>query len=147
MTATKYGKYIIEDDRGRPEKDCRDQDEFQRIMPTICNPVTYLDNKMVDGNFYLECMWYHSPSEASIGRHTHDFDEVLGFYGSNPADYHDLGAEVELWLGDEKHLLTRSCTVFVPAGLEHCPLVIRRVDRPFFHFSGGAAKAYDKTAR
>jgi hypothetical protein len=25
--------------------------------------------------------------------------------------------------------------IFVPAGMKHCPLIIRRVDRPIFHFT------------
>jgi hypothetical protein len=57
---------------------------------------------------------------------------------------HDLCGEIELWLGDEKHILTKSCMVFIPKGLKHCPLVFRRVDRPIFHFSAGPARAYDR---
>ena len=26
------------------------------------------------------------------------------FFGTNPDDFYDLGGEVELWLGDEKHI-------------------------------------------
>ena len=147
MRETKYGRYIIENDSGRPKSDCRDEDEFQKIMPNISYPVVYLDENVINGGFYIESMWYHSPSDAQIEAHSHDFDEILGFFGSNPEDYHDLCAEVELWLGDEKHILNKSCVVFVPKGLVHCPMVIRSVDKPFFHFSGGAANEYDKTQK
>jgi hypothetical protein len=50
-------------------------------------------------------------------------------------DPHDRGGEIELWLEDEQHIITRSSLVFIPKGLRHCPLRIRRVDRPIFHFS------------
>jgi hypothetical protein len=34
-------------------------------------------------------------------------------------------------LGDEKHMLSKTCSIFIPKGLEHCPLIHRRVDRPY----------------
>jgi hypothetical protein len=36
---------------------------------------------------------------------------------------------------DEKHILTRTSLIFVPARMKHCPLILRRVDRPIFHFT------------
>jgi len=55
-----------------------------------------------------------------------------------------LGGEVELWLGDEKHILTESCVVFAPAGIAHCPVYFRRVDRPIWFFATGPQKTYEK---
>lgn len=48
---------------------------------------------------------------------------------------YDLGGEVEFWLEDEQHILTKTSMIFVPGGMKHCPLIVRRVDRPIFHFS------------
>jgi hypothetical protein len=144
MAKTKYGKYIICDDSARPKHDIREGDSFNDELPRIAVPVAYLDNNLIQGSFYAECMWFHSASNAQVDPHVHDFDEILAFFGSDPADYHDLGGEVELWLGDEKHVLTKSCMVFIPKGLQHCPLIFRRVDKPIFHFSAGPAQAYDK---
>ena len=67
--------------------------------------------------------------------HVHDSDELIGFFGSDPEDPDDLNGEVSIWLEDEKHIITRSTIIFVPAGLVHCPLVLNRVDRPIFHFT------------
>ena len=47
----------------------------------------------------------------------------------------NLGGEVEFWIEDEKHMITRSCLIFIPGGMKHCPLLLTRVDRPIFHFS------------
>ena len=49
-------------------------------------------------------------------------------------DVYDLGGEIEFWLDDEQYMLTKSCMVYVPKGLKHCPIVFRRIDRPIFHF-------------
>jgi hypothetical protein len=103
----------------------------------------WLDDDVINGAFYVECVWYWKGSEQPIVEaHTHPFDEVITFFGSNPEDPQDLCGEVELWLEDEKHILTKSCLIFVPKGLRHCPLIIRRVDRPIFHFTTGPGGKY-----
>jgi hypothetical protein len=43
---------------------------------------------------------------------------VITFYGSNPENPYDLGGEVELWLGDDKHIFTKSILVYVVKGME-----------------------------
>jgi len=63
--------------------------------------------------------------------HSHNFDMVLCFVGSDPKNPSHLGAALEMQLGDEKHMLTKTCSIFIPKGLEHCPLIHRRVDRPY----------------
>ena len=78
--------------------------------------------------------------------HVHDTDEIIGFFGSNPDDPYDLGGEVEIWLEDDKHMLTRSCMIFVPAGMKHCPLTVTRVDRPIFHFTTVTGHEYDRVS-
>jgi hypothetical protein len=77
------------------------------------------------------------------GPHTHDADEIIGFFGNNPQDPYDLGGEIEFWLEDEKHILTKSCLIFVPRGMKHCPLILRRVDRPIFHFTTVTSGQYE----
>jgi hypothetical protein len=43
---------------------------------------------------------------------------------------------------DEKLNLTRSCLIFVPKGMYHCPLVIHKVEKPIFHFATGPGSLY-----
>jgi hypothetical protein len=74
--------------------------------------------------------------------HAHDYDEVIAFFGTDLNDPDDLGAEVELWLEDEKHIITKTSLVFVPAGLRHCPLIFLKVDKPVFHYTTGPGKMY-----
>ncbi len=131
MSETKYGKYIIT----RPRPFEFPTDRAARLF--------YLDDEVIKGAFYVECTWCLKGSDESAAQaHTHDFDEVIGFFGTNPEDPHNLYGEIEFWLGDEKHILTKSCLIFVPEGLKHCPLIIRRVDRPIFHFSAGTRGTY-----
>jgi hypothetical protein len=66
--------------------------------------------------------------------HTHPYPEIIGFVGTNPDDLHDLGVEAEIWMDDKKYILTNSFLVYVPSGLRHCPLIVRNIKRPVFHF-------------
>ena len=45
--------------------------------------------------------------------HTHDFDEVLAFFVTNPEDIYDLWGEVRLWLEDEQYLLIKSFILYI----------------------------------
>jgi len=74
--------------------------------------------------------------------HSHDSDEIIGFVGSDSTRPYELGAELELWLDGEKYVITSSCLIFIPAGMMHCPLYIRKLDRPVFQFGATVGKRY-----
>ncbi len=82
--------------------------------------------------------------------HTHNFHELLAWYGGNPNDPEDFGAEVVIYLGEEKekHVFTSPTIVYLPEGFPHCPLEITRVDRPIIQLEimlvgeGGTRDAY-----
>jgi hypothetical protein len=103
-----------------------------------------LDDDVIKGAFTVHANWFF-PGKGLTGAgdgtgtgqvkpHVHDFDEVLAIFGSNPEESHDLGAELEFWLGDEKHVITKSCIIFIPKGLQHGPIGFTRIDRPVFQF-------------
>ena len=154
MAESRYGKYIIYEPK-RNVKLPEFRGDSGKPPPDIESKTThmmYIDSEVVDGAFYSECAWFWPGSgtdqnpEAKPppgGAHTHPFDEIVGFFGTNPDDPHDLCGEIEMWLEDEKFLLTRSFLIYVPAGMKHCPLVIRKVDRPIFHFTAGPGKMYE----
>src|SRR5208337_5580397 len=48
----------------------------------------------------------------------------------------------ELWLEDEQFILNKSFIAYIPAGMKHCPLRIRRIDKPMFHFTLGPGQKY-----
>jgi hypothetical protein len=107
--------------------------------------ILWLDEQVVEGAFHMNTAWYLKAGPTLEERpHVHDTDEIIGFFGSDPSNPHDLGGEVEIWLEDEKHVIDRSAMIFVPAGMVHCPLVINRVDRPIFHFTRVTGQRYDK---
>ena len=142
MAGKKYDKYII-----TKAKSDLTLPDFRRksvdAAPGLATPLIYLDNDILKGAFYVECAWFWKGQDKSgVDAHTHPFDEVLTFFGTNPEDPEDLCGEAEIWLEDEQYILTKSCLIFVPKGMKHGPLFIRRVDRPIFHFSAGPAAKY-----
>jgi hypothetical protein len=130
MAESKYAKYIVTELK-TPEF----TKEFIERYKEFATRILWMDSNVVDGAFQMNCSWYLRPTTHAAKAHTHDTDEIIGFFGSNSEAPYDLGAEIEFWIEDEKFMLTRTCMIFVPAGMKHCPLIIKRVDRPVFHFT------------
>jgi hypothetical protein len=133
---SKFDRYIIK----RPKAQAKTHEEMD--TPDVMTPLLWMDDSVIKGAFYLECNWFHKPTQFSPKPHTHEFDEVLAYIGMDPEKPNDLNGEVEFWIEDEKLTVTESCIIYVPKGLTHCPMHIRRADRPIFHFSCGMAENY-----
>lgn len=148
MAETKYGKYIITGGKlPKPAQSTSSESSSSQSGERTGAMVINVDDTVIKGAFYLNCalIWKASDKGSPGIVHSHDdYDEYVGFLGSNPEDPHDLCGEVEMWLDDEKHILTKSCAVFIPRGLLHCPIYFRRVDRPIFYFSTAPSTTYGK---
>jgi len=131
MPKSKYGKYVVTELKEPPEK--------KAIAPQYAKyakRILWLDKNVVPGAFHMNTAWYLKAGPTLDDKpHTHDHDEIIGFFGTNSEKPEELGGVVEIYLGDELQVITKSAYVFVPAGLVHCPLYLRRVDRPIFHFT------------
>jgi hypothetical protein len=110
--------------------------EAVAMYNTFATRILWMDKNVVPGAFQMNCSWYRKANSEHLAKaHKHDTPEIIGFFGSDYQKPHDLGAELELWIEDEKFNITKSCMVFLPAGVKHCPIILKRVDRPIFHFS------------
>jgi hypothetical protein len=138
MAKTKFGKYFLTDAPNDKSKEAIDYARYATRM-------TRLSGDIIEGAFNFGVTWYNKPFPKALPAHTHDFDEIIGFYGSDPQNPRDLGGEVEFWMEDEKYVLNKSFLVFIPAGVKHCPLKLIRIDRPIFHFGGSNSRVYTKT--
>ena len=145
MTETKYGKYIID----KPKDEHRDPgmtDEELKEREKHVKFHIYVDEEVVPRAFYFMAAWWKkitgkgSPAEE----HDHEFDEYLVFLGTNPEDPNDLGGEVELWLGGEKHMIYKSCAIFIPAGTKHAPVYFKKITTPIWYLATGDTKMYGK---
>jgi hypothetical protein len=121
---------------------------FAERYATFAKRILWMDENVVPGAFQMNCSWYLKPNADHLGAgsHKHKEGEIIGFFSSDPDNPYDLGAEIEFWLEKDKFMITKSCMIFVPPNMEHCPLILHRVDRPVFHFSvvtGGTYKQED----
>ena len=134
MPDSKYGKYII----SNPMKGGSDCPEGKGIKGVTFPNEIFMNSSLVKGcPMLVDIGWHFTvPDPDPVeGIHSHDFDMVLCFVGSDPKDPSSLGSVLELQLGDEKHMLTKTCAVFIPKGLKHCPLIHRSVDRPYLQIA------------
>ena len=115
--------------------------------------VLSLDSDVIKGAFYMETAWFYpgdwpdktgSLKNRTIGAHTHDYDEAIAWVGSDPNDRYNLNGIVELWIDGKQNILEKSFIAFIPAGVEHGPINIRKITKPMFHFTAGMGKKYTK---
>ncbi len=127
MVERKYEKHIIQE--LKDPKDAKAAAKYAEFATRIL----WLDEDLMPGAFQVNCSWYREPCLHVPNPHMHGNDEVLGFFGGDPNNPTDLCAEIEFGIENEIFTLTRSTLIFAPAGIRHCPLNIKRVDRPLFH--------------
>ncbi|CCH31798.1 hypothetical protein ABZ816_25685 [Actinosynnema sp. NPDC047251] len=86
-----------------------------------------------ESKVHLTYTWINPCDEPVqwVKEHVHDYDEVLIWHGNDPENVDDLGAEIYFDIEGIRHTVTTSGSVYIPAGVRHCPLGFTRVDRPF----------------
>jgi hypothetical protein len=126
--------------------DCRGRKTGEHLI--------WLDDQVIpNSTIYSEVLWiYPRPAKTgpeankkiptAVEAHTHPYDEVITFFGTDLQDPHNLFGEVELWLDGEQHIMNKTFMAFVPAGMKHCPLIVRQVDKPMIHFTIAPANRY-----
>lgn len=85
-----------------------------------------------NANFSMGWSYLTEPFLMVAEAHTHDFDQIIFFLGGDPGNVGDFGAEVEMSLGEnqEKYIINYTSCVYIPAGLLHCPLDVKKVNKP-----------------
>ena len=146
-----YGKYVLNRLTLPPaQADPETVKRYERYGKRIL----WMDSNSVPGAFQLNASWYKAPNMYLIDEgnkegasflepHTHEVGEIIAFFGSDPEDQENLNGEIIFYIGEEKHVITKSTLIFLPAGLPHGPLFIQKVDKPIFHFSCVMQSTYE----
>lgn len=131
MTGTKYGKYVIQ----KPVATGGFGPEF-----------IYSGDKEYDSNFTIMFLRITEPTMMEEYAHSHDFDMYLYFMSFDPDNMGDLGADIDIGLGEEReiHNITVPTSVYIPKGMIHCPLHFKRVDKPILLVHCTLASKYVK---
>ena len=87
--------------------------------------------KDIDGaNLALGFSYLTKPFVMIDAAHKHDFDQFLFFISGDPTNFVEFDAEVELTLDGKVNSITYASWVYIPKGLMHCPLNVKRVTKP-----------------
>jgi hypothetical protein len=111
--------------------------ENSLIPDIVPGPKTYFrgDSDLPGAKINMGFQIFTKPYKLEMESHHHDHDEYLFFLGSTFPDLvGSFDAEIEYFLGNEyeRHIITKACVLYIPAGLEHNPCDIRRVGKPMF---------------
>ncbi len=133
----KYDKYVSQMYKpGLPE---------DQVTSKYYKKFLWMDDSTMPGAPYVEVVWYFEPYDLGPNSHVHNWDEFLGFMGTDPEDPTNLHARIRMTIEDEDIYIDKSSLIYVPAGLHHSILAIEEIDRPILHFSGGPNAVYEKT--
>ena len=102
----------------------------------------WLDGKKLEKAPYMEAVWFRARNDTGPKAHVHDFDELIGFLGSDPEHPEELNAEIRFLIDGKCVSVTKSCIAYVPRGVDHSPILVPRLDRFLVHFSGGNGGDY-----
>jgi hypothetical protein len=119
MAKSKYAKHIITDINGVEMRDGKVAFNGIIIRP-----------EQLGTNCQVLYSVVKKPGVNEATPHIHDFPIVMCFFGANPDNTLDWDAEIEFSMGGEKQVITTPAVISVPAGLDHCPLVFKRVTKP-----------------
>jgi len=131
MKKTKYGKYVIPKSVTKPEP--YPTMEWIGDIDYRTN-MTFMITKVV------------APCKMEEFPHSHDFDMYLHFVSYDYDHMNDLFGEIVIGLGEEQelHTITSPTSVYIPAGMVHCPLIFKRVEKPIILFHTSIASKYVK---
>ncbi|MCK4274176.1 MAG: hypothetical protein KAW90_04740 [Dehalococcoidales bacterium] len=143
MAEKKNAKYVVDYDKPFGELPAH----RLKMDPKFIKRIVHVGPDTVpDAEFYSEAKWILPGSKEEIREvesHTHSFGELIGCFGFNYDDIQDLGAEIEFTVDNKTYKITKSFASFVPAGVQHGPLIIRNVKRPIFHFIAATTPKYE----
>jgi hypothetical protein len=109
-------------------------------------PFVHLNKFLIPGAAVaIQWNWVWGMPEPNdfMPRHTHSNDEILFHLGNDPHNPLDLGAVIEISVGDDVLTIDKTSVLYIPAGVEHCPLVWKRVDRPHLEIAIELGGEYD----
>jgi hypothetical protein len=117
----KHGKYITELKTG-----------YSLYKQVTAPQIGVFGAKDLGGaNFSLGWSFLTEPFLMVAEAHKHDFDQLILFFGGDPTNIGEFGGEVEMHLAGRKNVITYPAAIYIPAGVMHGPLDIRKVKKPF----------------
>jgi hypothetical protein len=94
-----------------------------------------------DNNFSMGFAYIEKPVTLIDVAHKHPFDQWIFLVGADGKNFLDFGADVEFELDKKVYKINYSCYAFIPKGMYHCPLVIKKVRKPIVFIDARVTQA------
>jgi hypothetical protein len=132
--------FVFEGDQ--KNKNIKRQPYMREIDPKYFSPIAIINEDVIPGcEFGCETKWLLPGEKSKAGQtlmdaHAEPHGTSIVIYAMNYPDITDLRAEVELWIGGEKHIINKGFGAYIPPNVEQGPLIIRNIkEQAFFLIS------------
>lgn len=106
--------------------------------PKYVKPMALVDDTVVPGcEFGCETLWLLPGDKSKSGyemmkEHSVSHGTSIVLNAMNYDDITDLRAEAELWIGGEKHTITKNFGAYIPPDVKCGPLIVRNIQKQIF---------------
>ena len=134
---SKYARYMVYGTKSGQKR----RDFMLPYDPKYVRPMAFIDETVIpDAEFGCETLWLLPGERSKTGyrmmeAHQEPHGTSIVFAAMNYPDITDLCAEVELWIGGEKHIINKGFGAYIPPGVAQGPLVIRNVTKQIFYMT------------
>ncbi len=111
---------------------------MRQTDPKYTRPMAIINEEVIPGaEFGCDTRWLLPGETSKAGElmmeaHTLPHGTSIVFNAMNYDDITDLCAEVELWIGGEKHIINKSFGAYIPPDVEQGPMIIRNINKQIF---------------
>ena len=99
-------------------------DTIKKPMVTGLGPFEIPESALAMGFAHIT-----KPDVLGSPTHVHPFDQWIYLIGAK--NFADFDADIEFTMGKKILKINYPCYIFIPKGVKHCPLDIKRVGKPF----------------
>jgi hypothetical protein len=135
MVTSKYARYMVYGTK----PDQKRRDFMLPYDPRYVRPMAYIDETVIpDCEFGCETLWLLPGEKSKAGftmmkEHALPHGTSIVLSAMNYPDITDLCAEVELWIGGEKHIINKSFGAYIPPDVAQGPMIIRNIEKQIFY--------------
>jgi hypothetical protein len=135
---------------GEDQDKVKKPDYMKALDSIYARHMAYIDEKIIPGcEFGCDTMWLLPGKKSDMlimDAHTLPHGTSITLTALNYENITDLCAEVELWIGGEKHIINKSFGAYIPPDVEQGPMIIRNITKQIFfmmsHPTGEGIKKY-----
>jgi hypothetical protein len=115
---------------------------WQSVHDTITAPmITALGDKdAADSHLAIGFAYITKPDTLGGDTHEHPFDQWIFLIGAEGNNFLEFDADVDMFLDTEYKKVNYSGYFFIPKGMKHCPLVVKRVGKPIIFIDARITK-------